>query len=97
MSGPRDGIFFIDESRSYNYGFCGKNRKVEVVVGLRYEIRPLNKLKNVKNQGRVCMVLGFRDYESCGQHRSERARVRWIDNRRIGFVDPKDLVPADND
>jgi len=66
----------------------------ELVIGQRYRIEPVNKLKK-KNRGRICLVKGIRKYtSSCGKPETFRARVKWQDNGKGGFVDPIDLVPC---
>ncbi|MGH2272149.1 hypothetical protein ACQ9LF_10150 [Anaerohalosphaeraceae bacterium U12dextr] len=91
MSIRTDGM--DDTQRTFQFGYCSKGRKVVIEVGAIYEVQPLNKNKNRKNRGRICTVLGFRDWNSsCGKHTTERARVKWHDTERIGFVDPHDLI-----
>jgi hypothetical protein len=86
-----------DNQRTYSYGFGQKHREITIEIGLPYEVQPLNLNKNRKNRGRVCTALGFRGWSSsCGKSTTERVRVKWHDDDRIGFVDPTDLVPFIN-
>ena len=88
----------MDESRTYRYVFCGKNRELTIEVGLVYEVQPLNKNKNPKNRCRICTVLGFREWpSSCKKHVTQRARVKWHDDDRTGYVDPEDLIQCRTD
>lgn len=83
----------MGESKIYQYSSGKINREVTIEVGLVYEVQPLSKQKNKKNRGRICTVLGFREWlSSCQQHATERARVKWHDTDRIGYVDSVDLI-----
>ena len=67
----------------------------ELVIGQKYRVEPVNKLKNKKNRGRICSVGSIRKWaSSCGKSETFRARVKWQDNGKVGFVDPIDLVPC---
>lgn len=86
-----------EDQRRYNYGFGKKHREITIEVGLTYEVQPLNLNKNRKNRGRICTVLSFRDWSSsCGKSTTERVRVKWHDDEKIGYVDPCDLILHEN-
>ena len=87
----------MNVSMTFKYGFSSKFREVEIIVGCDYKVEPLNKRKNLKNQGRICTAQGFRNHlSSCGQHETNRVRVKWHDNEKYGFIDPRDLVPVNH-
>jgi hypothetical protein len=67
----------------------------ELIIGQKYRVEPVNKLKNKKNRGRTCLVRGIQKYtSSCGKSETFKARIIWQDNGRFGFVDPVDLIPC---
>jgi hypothetical protein len=67
----------------------------ELVIGQKYHVEPVNKLKNKKNRGRICLISSIQKRpSSCGKSETFKARVKWQDNGNVGFVDPIDLVPC---
>jgi len=65
----------------------------QLIIGQKYRIEPskINK-KIAKSIGRICTLKRFRKYSSG----TIRACVEWRDDKRIGYVDPIDLVPAES-
>jgi hypothetical protein len=72
-------------------GFHGQ-RNTEIETGKEYIVQPLNPRK-LKNRGRHCLVLDFVPVSEA--HPNDIvAKVRYIDNNRIGKVNLSDLIPA---
>ncbi len=57
--------------------------------GGRYLVSPVGGLEAYKQRGRVCEFLKGRRYG-----RTEKAKVRFLDDGVIGHVDPGDLLPC---
>lgn len=67
-------------------------RNTEIETSKEYVVQPLNPRK-LKNRGRHCLVLDFVPLSE--SHPNDTiAKVRYIDNNRIGKVDLADLIPA---
>lgn len=60
-----------------------KHRDITVAVGHCYQVEPLNVLKQ-KHRGRPCVVLSIT--------KSGKVSVRFLDDNRLGRVDPVDLT-----
>jgi hypothetical protein len=70
--------------------FGSKRRKMTIKVGKEYVIQPLNTLKKKHRDGR-CVVLGFVPVSE-SHPRDIVAKVRFLDNNRIGRTELDDLV-----
>jgi hypothetical protein len=70
--------------------FGSKRRKMTIKVGKEYVIQPLNPLKK-KHRDRRCVVLGFVPVSEF-HPRDIVAKVRFLDNNRIGRTELDDLV-----
>lgn len=68
-------------------------RQVEVKTGEEYIIQPHNPRK-LKNRGRHCLVLDFVPVNDTDPDGYIVAKVRYLDNNRIGKVELADLLPA---
>ena len=67
-------------------------RKSELEVGKEYVVQPMNPQKT-KNRGRKCMILDFVPVSEFHPHDTV-AKVRYLDNNRVGKAELSDLVPA---
>lgn len=74
------------------FWYAAQERKVELVVGRTYRVEPLNSRK-LKNRGRECLLLDFVPVSK--QDPSMVAKVRFLDNNRIGKIEYSDLVPIE--
>ncbi len=79
-----DGIIVITDRSS-------KPHKITLEVGKRYVVQPLNSQKK-KHRDRRCVLLDFVPV-SDSHARDIVAKVRFIDNNRIGRTELDDLVP----
>lgn len=70
----------------------GRSRKVTLVAGEEYVVQPLNPQK-LKHRGRRCLLLDFVPV-SDSHPKDLVAKVRFVDNNRIGRAELADLVPA---
>jgi hypothetical protein len=70
--------------------FGSKQRRATIKVGREYVIQPLNTQKK-KHRNRRCVVLGFVPVSEF-HPRDIVARVRFLDNNRIGRTELDDLV-----
>lgn len=68
-----------------------KIRDVEIEIGKQYQVQPLNPRK-LKNRRRQCLVLDMVPLSKAHPNYMV-AKVRYLDNNRIGKVDLEDLVP----
>lgn len=68
-------------------------RQVEVKTGEKYIIQPNNPRK-LKNRGRHCLVLDFVPISDSDPDGYMVAKVRFLDNNRIGKADLADLILA---
>jgi len=75
-------------------GYAKKSsREVEMVVGRKYQVPPANPSKK-KHRDRVCVLLDIIPISE--SHPMDLvAKVRFMDNNRIGRVDLSDLVPSE--
>lgn len=66
------------------------DRTVELITGRTYRVQPLNPQK-LKHRDRMCVLLDLVPVSE--QHpRDFMAKVRFLDNNRVGRVEPNDLV-----
>jgi hypothetical protein len=73
-------------------GFRHERREVEVEVGKEYVVQPMNPQKT-KNRGRKCVILDFVPLSE--SHPNDMvAKVRYLDNNRVGRAELSDLLPA---
>ncbi|HEX8550849.1 MAG TPA: hypothetical protein VF681_04775 [Abditibacteriaceae bacterium] len=71
-----------------------KSRTVEIVVGEKYYIRPLNP-RNMKNRDREVEVLDVLPRSEWNENdRDKIAKVRYLDTNRIGRAELSDLEPV---
>jgi hypothetical protein len=80
----------LSDQMSIFMGGGGKQRKTTIKVGKKYVIQPPNILKK-KHRNRRCVVLGFVPV-SDSHPRDIVAKVRFLDNNRIGRTELEDLV-----
>ena len=76
----------------FGFGKTAKKRSVDIVIGRKYVVSPMG--RSVKNLGRICILLGrdMRDNSMSSNHLSDMVKVRYCDNNRVGYQEPKDLV-----
>jgi len=67
----------------------GRRRAVTLEVGREYTVDPLS---SHRSRGRRCELLGL---VTTSDGKGQRAKVRYLDNRRVGQVDPGNLAEAD--
>jgi len=72
-------------------GFGGE-QSVTLDVGKEYVVQPANP-RATKNRNRKCVILDFVPASDARPH-DIVAKVRYLDNNRVGRVEPSDLVPA---
>ncbi len=78
----------IEVSTSYGR----MHRKATLTAGNAYIVRPLNPRKQ-KHRGRLCVILDFIPVSE--SHPNDTvAKVRFVDNNRIGRAELSDLVPS---
>jgi len=70
--------------------FASSGRKVTLKVGKEYVVQPLNSQKK-KHRDRHCMILDFVPVSE-DHPRDIVAKVRFLDNNRIGRVELEDLT-----
>jgi hypothetical protein len=68
------------------------HRKANLTAGNEYTVRPLNPRK-MKHRGRHCMILDFVPVSEFHPVNTV-AKVRFIDNNRIGRAELSDLLPS---
>lgn len=69
-----------------------KKRKGVINVGLTYVVDPMNPAKS-RNRGRVCRVIDFVPVSDF--HPELVAKIRYLDNNRIGRAELDDLLPIE--
>lgn len=85
---------WVDHSASGGpdtFTFTDNEGKRTLHVGRRYIIRPPNPAK-LRNRDRVCLVLAFVPV-SDSHSRDIVAKVRFLDNNRVGRAEPNELRP----
>jgi hypothetical protein len=70
-----------------------KRRETVIHVGSEYRVDPLNPAK-LRNRARICRVLDFVPVSE-SHSQSIVAKVRYLDNNRVGRAELSDLVPID--
>jgi len=73
-------------------GFGDERREVTLEVGKEYVVQPTNP-RRTKNRNRKCVILDFVP-ASESSPQDTVAKVRYLDNNRVGRAEPSDLVPA---
>ena len=80
----------VNDQMTVRVSFGSKERKTTIKVGKEYVVQPMNILKK-KHRNRRCVVLGFVPV-SDSHPRDIVAKVRFLDNNRIGRTELDDLV-----
>jgi hypothetical protein len=78
----------IEVSTSYGR----THRKATLTAGNAYLVSPLNPKKK-KHRGRLCVILDFIPVSEFHPNDTV-AKVRFVDNNRIGRAELSDLVPS---
>jgi hypothetical protein len=71
--------------------YGGAHRKVTLIAGNEYVVSPLNPRK-MKHRGRRCVLLDFVPVSKL-HPKDNVAKVRFVDNNRIGRAELDDLAP----
>ena len=85
---------WVDHSASGGpdtFTLTDKEGKRTLHVGRRYIIRPPNPAK-LRNRDRECLVLAFVPVSETHPH-DVVAKVRFLDNNRVGRAEPNELQP----
>lgn len=71
--------------------YGGAHRKVTLIAGHEYVVSPLNPRK-MKHRGRRCVLLDFVPVSE-SRPKDTVAKVRFVDNNRVGRAELDDLAP----
>lgn len=82
----------MGEKIQVSSSFGREQREVTLEVGKEYIVQPMNP-RSTRNRDRKCVILGFVPVSKAHPHDTV-AKVRYLDNNKIGRAELSDLVPA---